>query len=160
MSSEHREFRRRVVSLVVAGSLAMVMGAAFVTPLLPQVSAADAYVLISGFTFIPHEITIYVDQTIQWNNSDGVTHTVTSNTSAWTQVDISAGGTGTLTLHTEGTYGYHCSIHSPPTYPGMWGVITVLPSSSGIPEFSSLAFVSFGMLVVFLGIIVASKRLC
>lgn len=130
------------------------IGAALVTPLLPDVSAVDATVIISGYTFTPHEITINKGQTIQWTNNDGFPHTVTSNTSAWTQVNISAGGTGVLTLDTAGTFGYHCSLHS--GLPGMWGVITVLDPS--IPEFSSIAFVTLGMLVVFIGIVVASRR--
>jgi plastocyanin len=153
MRSKHGEFRRSVIGLVVEGSLALMMGAALATPLLPEVSAVDASVSISGFTFIPHKITINMGQTIQWTNNDGVPHTVTSNTSAWPQVDMAAGGTGVLTLDTPGIYGYHCSLHSSS---GMWGVITVLDPS--IPEFSSLAFVTLGMLVVFIGIVVASKN--
>lgn len=153
MRSERGEFRRSVLGLVVTGSLALIMVAALTTPLLPEVSAADASVSISGNTFIPHEITINMGQTVQWTNNDGVPHTVTSNTSAWPQVDIAAGGTGVLTLNTAGTFGYHCSIHS--GLPGMWGVITVLDPS--IPEFSSMAFVALGMLVMFIGIVVASR---
>ncbi len=154
MRSRHGDFRRNTIGLAVTASLAMMMGAALVTPLLPGVSAADAYVGISSFAFIPHEITVYLGQTIQWNNSDGVPHTVTSNSSAWPEVSISGSGTGSLTLNTAGVFGYHCRLHS--LSPGMWGVITVLDPS--IPEFSSLVFVSLGMLVVFIGIVVASRR--
>ncbi len=156
MRSKHWEFRRSVIGLVVTGSLALMMGVALVTPLLPEVSAADASVTISGFTFVPHEITINKGQTIQWTNSDSAPHTVTSNDTpaSWPEVDIAVGGTGVLTLDTAGTYGYHCRLHS--SSPGMWGVITVLDPS--IPEFSSLAFVTLGMLVVFLGIVVASRN--
>jgi plastocyanin len=156
MRSKHGEFRKSVVGLVIIGSLALMMGVALVTPLLPEVSAADAYVSIAGFTFIPHEITIYMGQTIQWNNSDGLLHTITSNDTpaAWTEVSIPAGGTGSLTLNTPGIYGYHCRPHEAQS--GMWGVITVVDPA--IPEFSSLVFVSLGMLVVFIGIVVASRR--
>ena len=153
MRSKHGNLRRSVIGLVVTGSLALMMGAALVTPLLPEASAADAYVGIVSFTFIPHEITVYMGQTIQWNNSDAVPHTVTSNTSAWTEVSISASGDGTLVINTAGVYGYHCRIHS--LSPGMWGVITVLDPS--IPEFSSMAFVALGMLVMFIGIVVVNR---
>ena len=74
MRSKQGEFRRSMIGLVVTGSLALMMGAALVTPLLPETSAADVYVSITGFTFLPHEITVYMGQTIQWNNSDGVRH--------------------------------------------------------------------------------------
>ncbi|MBU0685209.1 MAG: plastocyanin/azurin family copper-binding protein [Thermoplasmatota archaeon] len=153
MRSEHGEFRRSVIGLVVTGSLALMIGAALVTPLLPEVNAADAYVGISGFTFIPHEITVYAGQTIQWDNSDGSSHTATSNQSAFPELSIPALGTGTLALNTPGIYEYHCSLHSSS---GMWGVITALDPS--IPEFSSLAFVSLGLLVVFIGIVMASRN--
>ncbi len=139
--------------MVVTGSLALMMGAALVTPLLPEVSAADANVSISGSTFIPHEITIFAGQTIQWDNSDGFPHTATSNSSAWTEVSIPASGTGSLTLNTPGIYGYHCRLHS--LSPGTWGVITVLDRS--IPELSSMAFVVLGVLVMFIGIAVANR---
>ena len=156
MHSRHGEFRRCVVGLVVTGSLALMMGAALVTPLLPGASAADAFVSISGSAFLPHEVTIYAGQTIQWNNGDGFLHTVTSNDTpeAWSEVSIPASGTGSLTLSTPGIYGYHCRPHE--GQPGMWGVITVV--DPGIPEFSSLALASLGMLVVFIGIVVTSRR--
>ena len=155
MHSKHGEFRRSIIGLVVTGSLALMMGAALVTPLLPEVSAADAFVSISGFTFTPHEITIYAGQTIQWTNSDSSPHTVTSNDTpaAWPEVPIPAHGTGDLTLNTHGIYGYHCRLHEGQS--GMWGVITVLDPS--IPEFSSMAFVALGMLVMFIGIVVANR---
>jgi plastocyanin len=153
MRSRPGNLRRSVIGLVVTGSLALMMGAALVTPLLPEANAADACVIIAGFAFTPHEITVYMGQTIQWNNTDGSLHTVTSNTSAWTEVSIPASATGSLVINTAGVYGYHCSIHS--LLPDMWGVITVLDPS--IPEFSGLAFVSLGMLVMFIGIVVASK---
>jgi hypothetical protein len=38
----------------------------------------------------------------------------------------------------------------------MWGVITVLDAS--IPEFSSMAFVALGVLVMFIGIVVANRN--
>jgi plastocyanin len=158
MRSRHGSLRRSVIGLVVTGSLALMMGAALVTPLLPEVRAADATVNITGFTFLPHEVTIYAGQTILWTNNDGVPHTVASNDTpaSWTEVSIAGGATGVLTLNTPGTFGYHCGLHPVSFHPGMWGVITVLDPS--IPEFSSLAFVSFGMLVMFIGIVVASRN--
>jgi len=156
MHSKHGEFRRSIIGLVVTSSLALMMGAALVTPLLPEVSAADAFVSISGFTFTPHEITIYAGQTIQWTNSDSFLHTVTSNDTPaeWPEVSVPAHGTGDLTLNTHGIYGYHCRPHEGQS--GMWGVITVLDAS--IPEFSSMAFVALGVLVMFIGIVVANRN--
>jgi plastocyanin len=158
MRSKHGDFRRSVIGLVVTGSLALMMGAALVTPLLPEVSAADASVNITGFTFVLHEINIYAGQTIQWTNNDGVPHTVASNDTpvSWLEVSIAAGGTGVLTLNTPGTFFYHCGLHPVSLHPGMWGVITVLDPS--IPEFSSMAFVALGVLVMFIGIVVANRN--
>jgi plastocyanin len=156
MRSRHGDLRRNIIGLVVTGSLALMMGAALVTPLLPEVSAADAYVGIVSFAFIPHEIIVYMGQTIQWNNSDSFLHTVTSNDTPaeWPEVSIPADGTGDLTLNTPGIYGYHCRPHE--FQSGMWGVITVLDPS--IPEFSSMAFVALGVLVMFIGIVIANRN--
>ena len=72
----------------------------------------------------------------------------------WLEVSIPAHGTGDLTLNTPGIYGYHCRPHEGQS--GMWGVITVLDPS--IPEFSSMAFVALGVLVMFIGIVVANRN--
>jgi plastocyanin len=53
-------------------------------------------------------------------NNDGMTHTVTSNTTLFNSGNLAAGLTFKYTFTTAGTYAYHCIIH-----PTMTGVIVV-----------------------------------
>ncbi len=85
----------------------------------------------SALNFSPASMTVVVgvNNTITWENSDSVAHTVTftsapSGVSASALTDpnnLAAGGTYTVTLTTPGTYQYHCTIHS-----WMTATITVL----------------------------------
>ncbi len=89
-------------------------------------NAAGVY--ISGFAFSPSSVTFPASGsvTVTWTNKDGVTHTVTSDTSSALVFDsgnVGAGGTFSFSVPSStpaGTYTYHCSIH---TY--MHGSITV-----------------------------------
>ncbi len=77
-------------------------------------------VWIQGMAFSPSTIKVSAGTTITWTNKDGITHTVTSNTSLFDSGNIGSGGTFSYTFATAGTYTYHCAIH-----PGMIANVTV-----------------------------------
>lgn len=78
-------------------------------------------VSIQGSSYSPSSLTIAVGDTVLWTNRDGVNHTVTSNTG--TELDspmLSNGETYQHIFNTNGTFGYHCTVH-----PGMTGTVSV-----------------------------------
>lgn len=95
---------------------------------------ADAFVGIADYAFTPESISIAAGKTVEWTNNGPSTHTVTSNSSAWSSQTLAppsgmdpyggptGGGSFTFTFTTPGTYAYHCSIHA-----GMVGVVVVTP---------------------------------
>ena len=69
--------------------------------------------------FVPVEITAHVGGTIEWVNSDFVTHTATARDGSW-DVLIPVNAKKTVVLKTEGTVEYYCNFH-----PNMTGRILV-----------------------------------
>lgn len=83
--------------------------------------------------FTPNPMTISLAQggVVQWFNDDqtasaystnGVTHNITADDGSFTSGNLNAGTTFQTTFSTEGSFGYHCSIH-----PTMKGTVTVTP---------------------------------
>lgn len=78
--------------------------------------------LTASETFTPSLDTVAVNTTIEWRNTGGIEHTLTSNDDEWQHQSVPADETWTFT-HTfdeAGTYDYRCQIHS-----GMTGRIVV-----------------------------------
>lgn len=69
-------------------------------------------VSIQGFAFNPSSITVSVGTTVTWTNNDSVTHTVTSDTGAFSSGNLNPGQTFSHTFNQAGTFAYHCSIHT------------------------------------------------
>ncbi len=128
---EGRELNRRVELKVIDSNGEKVivrppMGAmqgGGVTPALlgaPAAAAAPASagVAISGYAFVPTELTISKGGTVTWTNNDNPAHTVSF--SDGDSGAIRHGATYSRTFDKPGTYEYHCSIH-----PGMSGKIVV-----------------------------------
>jgi plastocyanin len=94
-------------------------------------------VTIQDFSFTPSNITIHAGMTVRWINVGPSAHTTTSDAGTWTSGTLAApnggtyggggsqGGTFTYKFTSTGTYGYHCSIHPPSSYPNFVGTITV-----------------------------------
>jgi plastocyanin len=77
-------------------------------------------VSIINMAFSPTTLTTNAGTTVKWTNNDGVTHTVTSNTSVFDSGNLSNGKSYSFTFSAAGTYKYYCAIH-----PSMTGTIIV-----------------------------------
>jgi plastocyanin len=94
----------------------------------------DKFISVADFAFSPESVTVKAGSTVEWSNGGPSSHTVTSNTSAWSSMTLAApsgmnpyggptgGGSFVNVFVTPGTYTYHCSIHA-----GMTGVVVVTP---------------------------------
>ena len=111
-------FSVRLGGIVLGGALALgVAGLAL---------AAEESVSIEGFAFDPAGLTINVGDSVTWTNNDGVPHTATADGGGFDTGNIAAGGTGSATFGTAGTYAYHCTVH-----PDMRGTVTVQAAGGG-----------------------------
>lgn len=80
-------------------------------------------VSISNFTFIKNSMTIAQGTTVTWTNNDSVAHTVTADDGSFNSGNINPGQSFSYTFNTNGTFTYHCSIHTT-----MTGTIIVKPA--------------------------------
>ena len=88
--------------------------------------SASASVNMGDFFFSPTSVTIAVGDTVTWHNSGQAPHTATANDGSFDTGTINAGGSGSHTFNSAGTFSYICTIH-----PNMKGTVRVLSSSSG-----------------------------
>lgn len=81
---------------------------------------------IVGTSFSPNSVTIPVGRKVRWVNDSGMFHTITSETDAWNEGQVSRqGDTFEHTFTTAGTFRYRCRPHSGSFTSGMVGTITV-----------------------------------
>lgn len=67
---------------------------------------------IDNFAFGPDNATAAVGTTITWTNDEEFVHTVTADDGSFDSGDMAAGATFENTFDANGTFTYHCSIHS------------------------------------------------
>jgi plastocyanin len=89
------------------------------TPGTPVTIPVNASTLTST-AFAPDAVDVSAGATVTWTNSDGVSHTSTSDTGVWDSGIVQPGGQFSVSFPTAGTYRYHCLIH-----PGMIGTVVV-----------------------------------
>jgi plastocyanin len=70
-------------------------------------------------SFTPAQLTIKVGETVTWNNTNSMLHTVTSDDGLF-DANVQPGASFAYTFDTAGTYAYVCTLH-----PGMAGTIVV-----------------------------------
>ncbi|MBF9232754.1 cupredoxin domain-containing protein [Microvirga alba] len=90
---------------------------------LASVASANAdviHVKVSGFAFVPAQISARVGDTIEWVNGDFFSHTATARDGTW-DVPLPAGRAGALTVKKAGPIDYYCRYH-----PNMIGRIDVM----------------------------------
>jgi|SRR5215471_15743317 len=75
---------------------------------------------MAGMAFSPATITVPVNSTITWKNTDNMAHTVTADDNSFDSGNIAAGSSYSRTFTVAGTYNYHCTIHA-----GMNGKVIV-----------------------------------
>jgi plastocyanin len=85
---------------------------------------ADKSVDMKDIQFVPKAVTIKKGQTIEWKNSDSVTHNVTEEKGPggkkFASPNVNGGQTFKHTFAAAGTYDYVCTIH-----PNQTGTVTV-----------------------------------
>ena len=90
----------------------------------------------SNNCFSPDTVTVAPGTTVEWQNNDKVSHTVTSGSPSDNQTGtifdsslIAAGKDFTFTFNNPGTYNYFCQVH-----PWMTGQVIVSASAATIPS--------------------------
>ncbi len=153
MERRSKQSRIGIVSVVQIVLFALVLAFTFATPLMsPARAATTYYVNIVDFSFQPATITIQPGDSVQWNQTGAQPHSTTSDVSSTEVWDSGVMGTGASYTHqfnNAGSFGYFCTVH-----PFMTGTVIV----GAIPEFSSVAFVMLGLMVLVVGLSVIMKR--
>ena len=68
-------------------------------------------VIIEGFKFAPHSLTVEVGDTIIWRNQDRAPHTATADARVFDSGNIPNGSTWEYVAGVKGTYSYICALH-------------------------------------------------
>ncbi len=87
--------------------------------------SADATVTMRRMSFAPTEVHITPGQTVLWNNTDFIGHTVTADDNSFDSGDMEPGDTFSQTFTNPGTYQYYCVPHGSPGLVGMAATIVV-----------------------------------
>lgn len=69
-------------------------------------------VSIKSSAFIKNTMTIGKGTTVKWTNNDTVTHQVAADGGQFLSPILNPGDTWTYTFNSNGTFAYHCSLHS------------------------------------------------
>jgi plastocyanin len=99
--------RQFLSSLLIAGSVAACGGGG---PTASPVATASVD-LPRSYRFEPVAITVQVDTTVTWTNSDNFTHTVRLETTGQIIGQMAPGETVTWTFDAPGLVPYDCSLH-------------------------------------------------
>jgi len=75
---------------------------------------------LGSAAYVPNPITVAVGTAVTWTNTDGIAHTVTSNTGVFSSGTLGPGQSFSFTFPSAGTFQYHCSFHA-----GMVGSVVV-----------------------------------
>jgi plastocyanin len=76
--------------------------------------------LLGDRAFVPAELEVAVGTTVQWRNTDAVSHTTTSNGSGWNSGTLGPTREFSFTFQSAGRFPYRCTIH-----PNMVGTVVV-----------------------------------
>ncbi len=120
-ASTATSFATAAISTPTASPRAAASSSPTPTPTAAPTASQQTYAIsIVDFAFQPSTMTIPRGATVMWHNNAPTTHTVTSNTGAFSSGNLAPGATFTHQFTQAGTYQYHCSIH-----PFMTATITV-----------------------------------
>ena len=147
-----RDMRNRSWSYVPAiqtATLLVFILFALAMPFVPSGRAATTNVNIVDFAFQPALVTISAGDTVTWTNTVTTPHSVVGDDGMNSPI-LSKDQTYSHTFTTDGTYSYHCGVHST-----MTGTVQV---GAGIPEFPAFGLVVVGLLGVLLVSIALTRR--
>ena len=94
----------RAATLFVAAALALLVADA-------EAAGAVHTVTIDGFAFKPSTITVRQGDTIEWRNTDPVSHTATAKEAGLDSGEIPANGTYRFIARKKGRFAYICTLH-------------------------------------------------
>jgi plastocyanin len=101
--------------LILVAALTLAACSSGTTSAAPAKSAdgtTGSTIIIKNFAFSPDSISAKPGATINVRNEDGVTHTLTADSGAFSTGNVTAGGTAHFTAPVKpGSYSYRCSIH-------------------------------------------------
>lgn len=139
----------RSVQMALFSSFVM---SSLILPLAPGAGAATTDVSIVDFAFQPKTVNVQIGDTVVWTNNGVAPHTVTSDggSGPLDSTTLGNGNTYQFTFVAEGTYNYHCSIHT-----SMTGTVIV---GSLIPEYPSAALVALGLVSVLIGLMAVKRK--
>lgn len=111
-----------------AARFAIVASALLFVAMATTASAAVRPVDISGFAFVPQNVTVTVGDTVTWTNKDAAAHSARVNGVGTTAV-LTQGQSGSLPFMNTGTFPYDCGIHGP----SMTGTVIVRAAATPPP---------------------------
>ncbi len=137
----------RVLGVIVSTALVVAWAAAALVSTPSTASAATVTVNMVGTSFNPSTVTIDPGDTVVWNNTSDLPHTVTASDNSWDSGNLNTGQSYSRTFTTPGTYTYYCRYHGTAAGAGMAGTVvvrgaeqqpTATPTPSGQTEVTPL----------------------
>lgn len=113
----NRQYRKILVSLLLGTTLTLAAGLVSSTESIPAIK--QHRIIISGFKFVPKELTVSVGDKITWINKDIVPHNIATNSKAKALSPYLATGES-FSVIVKGSLSYICGLH-----PSMQGKLTV-----------------------------------
>lgn len=130
----------------------------------PSLAQTTHVVTVSGFDFVPEDITIQQGDSIMWTNLAAGFHNVVETDCPANGSSVDNGGfnsgiagavdTYTLQFNDVGTFCYICEPHVPLD---MFGSVTV-QAGTGVPTMGEWGLIALGGLLMGLGCVVLMKR--
>jgi plastocyanin len=75
-------------------------------------SDASSYTIeISGYKFVPGNVSVPQGATVTWTNRDSAPHDATADSGDWATETLGKRDSGSITFENGGSYDYYCSIH-------------------------------------------------
>ncbi len=116
---------RRVAALGISVLLALAWAGGSLVASVGSASAANVTVNVVGTSFSPATVTINVGDTVVWNNTSELPHTVTASDNSWDSGNLNPGQSYSRTFTAPGTYRYYCRYHGNAGGGGMAGTVVV-----------------------------------
>ena len=121
---------RRLIPLVVTALALVLAGPA---------AGATTSIQIKRTGFVPASVTINLNDSVTWKNTDTIDHQVVANGGQFASPILGAGKSYTFTFRNSGTFRYHDGLH-----PTLRGTVTVRGAPPQVTLATSVPVVKFG----------------